>query len=609
VQLPDAREFLRKTPPFEHLGGSGLLRAAAALSAETFPAGAAVIEPWQTPEYLYLVVRGTVDEVGPEGRVCAYEAGAGFDTRGLITGRSEHRFVARVETTCYALPKPLFLALSRSSPAFHKFYQEALAAHLQALVGVQQQREAAALLLARLGEARLHPPVFAAAGATLGEAVRLMQEHQTSALLVRDGPRTGIFTERDVREKLVLMRLPESTPLGEAARFHLYTLDRDDLVFDALMLMTRHSVRHLVVTRGERIEGVYEQADLLHHLSDSSLGIASRADHAETIEQLADAANALPGMLASLSERGVKPRYIVRMVTDLNRRLLRRVYELVMPAAWRDAACLIVMGSEGRGEQLFRTDQDNGLILPDDRPCDGLAEAAGAFSSALDRLGYPPCPGKVMVSNPFWCKPLAEFRRTIQQWVREPDGDAFLNFAILGDAAAAAGDARLLSALKQSMFSTSVAEGAFLGHFAKAVVAFPTPLSMFNRFVVTRRPPHADGIDLKKGGLFPIVHGIRSLALEGRIGETNTVLRIQALSAAAMLSESFSADLIEAFDYLSMLRLRQQLADWRQGRPCDNFIWVDGLSKLERGLLRDSLKLVKDFKKFVSSHFQLELVT
>ena len=49
-------------------------------------------------------------------------------------------------------------------------------------------------------------------------------------------------------------------------------------------------------------------------------------------------------------------------MTDLNRKLFRRVYERLMPLAWQGDSCLIVMGSEGRGEQLLRTDQDNGII-------------------------------------------------------------------------------------------------------------------------------------------------------------------------------------------------------------------------------------------------------
>ena len=57
------------------------------------------------------------------------------------------------------------------------------------------------------------------------------------------------------------------------------------------------------------------------------------------------------------------------------------------------------MGSEGRNEQIIRTDQDNGLILRDGYPMDDVAAATAAFTAALVDFGYPPCPGGVMVSR------------------------------------------------------------------------------------------------------------------------------------------------------------------------------------------------------------------
>jgi signal-transduction protein with cAMP-binding, CBS, and nucleotidyltransferase domain len=49
--------------------------------------------------------------------------------------------------------------------------------------------------------------------------------------------------------------------------------------------------------------------------------------------------------------------------------------------------------------------------------------------------------------------------------------------------------------------------------FAKATVAFETPLGFFTNFVLEK---NRDELDIKKGGIFPIVHGVRSLALEYR---------------------------------------------------------------------------------------------
>ena len=116
-------------------------------------------------------------------------------------------------------------------------------------------------------------------------------------------------------------------------------------------------------------------------------------------------------LIRSLFDRGVKPRYIARIVTDLNRKLFRRVFERLTPPALRNDVCLIVMGSEGRGEQLLRTDQDNGLIFRDAPADDERAATAEPFTRTLIDLGYPPCPGNVMVTNAEWSKTLAGYRQ------------------------------------------------------------------------------------------------------------------------------------------------------------------------------------------------------
>ncbi len=214
-----------------------------------------------------------------------------------------------------------------------------------------------------------------------------------------------------------------------------------------------------------------------------------------------------------------------------------------------------------------------------------------------------------MVSNPEWGKSLDAYELDLRRWVSHPTGDAFLRLAILIDASAVAGDGGLLSDLKAHLLDLVKREEAFCGHFAKATLAFATPLGFFNRFLVEQGPNGTKGLDIKKGGIFPVVHGVRSLALEYRVSETNTISRIQALSGRGPFSEGFTADLIEAFDFMVMLRLREQFAALDRGESYGNFIDVDHLGSFERNLLRDSLKIVKQFKADVAYHFRLQLLT
>ncbi|HDZ8880293.1 TPA: cyclic nucleotide-binding/CBS domain-containing protein, partial [Aeromonas dhakensis] len=128
----------------------------------------------------------------------------------------------------------------------------------------------------------------------------------------------------------------------------------------------------------------------------------------------------------------------------------------------------------------------------------------------------------------------------------------------------------------------------------RPAVAFHAPLTLFGRL---ERAP--EGLDLKRGGLFPLVHGIRMLALEVAILETSTLGRIEALVAAERLSASFGADLAEAFRLFVRLRLRSQL---KEG---ESRVQVNDLSHGERDLLRQALHQVKKFQQWLTLHFRL----
>jgi len=607
--MTDKLSFLSTIPPFDRLDAKELNRVVGILSHESFNTGRVIINRWQGPGYLYILIKGLVEEQDADGSVAHYSSQDTFDARSLIEGRSAHRFIAVKACDCYRLPAQPFLALLREHKALHDYYYQDLARKLDALAALQQQREVASFMLARIGDGQLHEPVFVAPETSIREATATMKSSGSSALLVKHTAQVGIFTSRDVREKAVLAGMPESTPIGSIASYALITLDKDEFLFKALVVMTKHAIRHVVITQGDDIIGVLEQIDLLNYLSHHSYLTANQIDNAHSLEDLKQAGDSIPRVIKSLHDRGTKPRYIAKLVNDLNQRLFHRLYQQIAPQTERDTACLIVMGSEGRGEQLLRTDQDNALILHEDQHCRGLQQLTAEFTDALIKLGYPPCPGNVMVSNPFWAKSLQAYKTELFRWIHQPDEDAYMNLAIFYDARAVAGDKTLLDDLKTHFFHLLQDNQVTIQHFAKAVLAFETPLGWFNRFIVEKKGAHKGRLDIKKAGIFPIVHGIRSLALQSQITESNTINRIQILSSKGLLEERFTADLIEAFEFMSMLRLREQLSRWDQGDNWDNYVDPGRLNKLERGLLKDSFRVVKELKTFITHHFKLELVS
>ena len=144
-------------------------------------------------------------------------------------------------------------------------------------------------------------------------------------------------------------------------------------------------------------------------------------------------------------------------------------------------------------------------------------------------------------------------------------------------------------------------EPLLLANFARVADQFPSPIGLFNNLVTSREK--GDALDLKKGGIFPIVHGVRSLAIEHRLMETGTAERIERLAEVGALTPDFARELTEALRYLMTLRLDAELAR----ADSANLVKPAELTTMERDLLRDALQIVKKFRELLRRHFNLNM--
>ena len=261
------------------------------------------------------------------------------------------------------------------------------------------------------------------------------------------------------------------------------------------------------------------------------------------------------------------------------------------------------MGSEGRNEQIIKTDQDNALVVRNGIDVEQYKPYMNQIEEHLIEFGYPACEGNIMVSNPFWCKTVDEYKNEITKWMESPKTQNYMDLAIFLDSFAVAGDKELLINLKEDLFDKLYDKPVFMAYFAKATLTFDTPSTISSFITKTLY------IDIKKAAVFPIVQGIRSLALKEKIRETTTVKRIKILEDRKILEKNKAAELLEAFDVVNTLRLKAQLDDIQTGKKITNEIDAHALSKIERDLLKDSLKIIIEFKKFINHTFKVDKVS
>lgn len=194
----------------------------------------------------------------------------------------------------------------------------------------------------------------------------------------------------------------------------------------------------------------------------------------------------------------------------------------------------------------------------------------------------------------------------VRHWLFRPDAEGLMALAIFVDAHAVAGDASLLTKVRAEVDRLVSADDAWLGRFAAAIDSFPDPSGgWWNRLLqIGEQGSHT--LDLKKAGIFPIVHGARSLALRDHVQETTTAARLDALATLGRLPADMATDLVDSLHFLMGLKLKAGLNELDTHRPVSGAVRTDRLGTLERDLLKDALSVVKRFKELVRHQFHLE---
>ncbi len=573
-----------------------------------YPEGETILEMGSAPSHLFVIIKGFVTQYEGDEVITTYGPDDTFDGRGLVAGKTSSRFVAQEEVVCYQLARQAVTGLIADNATFGALLFSDLSNKLTALSQRQSQHELQSLTLSRVDEAFVRPAHFVEMDADVFSVVQVLQTQRTKSVLVKDRSTTperlGVFTASTLQRAILNGTPLEQQKVGDLANFDLIAIRPSDQVGDALALLQRHRVHRLVVKDGEQVHGVLEALDLFSFLSNHSHLITVQVEAAVDVEGLAQAASQITRMVTTLHRSGTRVSLIARLVQDLNARLFERAWQLIAPADLVDNSCLFVMGSEGRGEQLLKTDQDNGLILRDGySPPQNLDDICQHFSAALRDFGYPECPGHIMVSNPMWRKSAYEFGQMVQKWLLMPDATSLMNLAIFLDAHAVCGDAHLLQDAQQVLQRLATDNDAMLARFAASIDAFGDSQGWWNRLLGLN---DQQGLHLKKEGIFPLVHGVRSLALAEHLKETSTTARIDVLVAKGVITSALGTDLMQSLHFLMGLKLKAGLTEIETQREVSGLVEVGKLSTLERDLLKDALGVVKHFKALLRSRFKLD---
>jgi CBS domain-containing protein len=622
-------KFLQAYPPFDRMEHDALQFLVGHLKLAYYPKDALIVSPDSgVVRVFHILQRGKV-QARQAGEISLMEQslmtlgpGEGFPIGSVTAQRSSTNIYTAIgDVFCYELAADDFFALMQKSSVFNLFCTQYIASLLS-----QSRQQLQMQFSQRVAEQQtMNSPLASiikkeALSVTPDTPVRhvveMMAARSIGSMIVVDGDRQplGIFTQSDVLKRIVLPGVSLDVPISEVMSPAPHTLPLAANAYDAALAMAMHGVRHvLAVDDGGRLRGVISERDLFTLQRVGLRQIRQTIDSATTIEMLLQASHDVRQLSLNMLAQGVGAEQITQFISALNDTLTRRIIQLNLDNhdlfgidwAW------LSFGSEGRDEQTFSTDQDNGIvflctdIMDREQTQLRLLEFARDVNADLDKCGFPLCTGKIMASNPELCLTLEEWEEKFAGWVRTPEPKALLNATIFFDFRPLFGKFHLADRMRVSLHRLTRGNPLFLRMLAENALSVVPPLGRIRDFVTDVDPKNPGTIDLKKYGARLFIDSARVFAMAQDVMATNTVQRIKLVAPPMNISPDEASAVIDAFNFIQLLRLRHQHSEQTQGRRGDNLIRPEDLNEVERRILKEAFRQARRLQQRLKLDYQL----
>jgi len=610
-------DVLKATQPFDKLSEQAVAKLAAGASERAMTSGETVVELGKPTEYLKLVHAGEVEIRSATGKIFArLRPGQAFGVRALLgNGRASYRAVAIRDGNLILIPKDAFLSMREIHPDFDKLFEPIGGGRAEEPAQVASGQGKAAgidLMTMTTRDLMTSGPVTMPIDTTALSAAKRMRDYNISCLPIMDGDRlVGIVTDGDLRDRVLADGRESSVPIAEIMTANPVTVETDALAFDALVLMMQRNISHLPITEDSALAGILTHTNLVRAQSRSAVYMIGEIHRGSDIEGMAAIVRQIPDLLVSLIESGANAYKIGRIITSICDAVTHRLIAMAdqklgpapVPYVW--LAC----GSQGRQEQTGVSDQDNCLFFDDgyDEASHGayFTQFAKFVCDGLDKCGYVYCPGEMMAMTPKWRQPVRVWKTYYRSWIERPEPMAQMLASVMFDLRPIWGKAELFESVQAETLGVARKNSIFIAHMLSNSLTHTPPLGMFGNLAVIRTAENRNTIDMKHSGVVPIVDIARMYALMGGIPEVNTHERLEAGRDASVLSEKGARDLLAAFEFIAITRLRHQARQIRAGKKPDNFMLPEEISHLERSQLKDAFGVVKTIQSSLSSSRQI----
>ncbi|NPA15289.1 MAG: cyclic nucleotide-binding/CBS domain-containing protein [Deferribacteres bacterium] len=605
-------EFLKQIAPFSSLPEAEIKKICDFTKKADYRKGEFIFTAGdENLEALVVIEKGLVElnvKKGERQIIIGYRGEGEFVGEDVYFSKKPYSYNAYCveNTTVYIIPKEILDKVSDSYPVIYAHIAKLLTKRLELLSKeaeeITEAKRAPAFFKRKVGEAlKRKDVVFVEPETHVEDIARIMDEKDIEAVVVKDDGAVGIISEKDIVRRFIARKMGDTA--SRIMTPNPIKVGLQELCYKAAVNMVRNKIRHVLVEDNGRIVGMLEILDLLE---DETLmfinlfeGIASSKD----IDTLSRQASKVEGLVEFLLDTDFSAEEICEIITELNDEIFRRTIRLTMDEIGEAPVkfSFLVFGSHGRKEQTLKTDQDNAIIY------DGEGEEVESWMNLfsekvvenLVKVGFPRCPGDMMVSNPYWRGNLSQWKDRMYHLFLNPVPEKILRFSVFYDHRTIWGDLFFEDELRKIIYQGIKDHPGFLARFAKIAAERKPPIGLFGRFIVEKSGEHKNELDIKGRGCLPITECVKVLALLHRIDKTNTFERIRELKNKGVLSKELAEEALFSYDFLLKLRIRNHVRLYKEGAELHNYINPEHLSSVERKLLKESFAVIYKLQREV----------
>jgi CBS domain-containing protein len=629
--MEDIAGFLAAHPPFDAVDADELARVAAVTETESFPAGKTIFSQGTGPVGYLRVVRAGSVEIIHDGQVLdLLGPGELFGHASMLSGLpTGFETRAAEDTLCYRIPADVISPLL-ARPDFSRFIARSI---IGGRTGVGEGVPPADPVQRPVETLIRSLPLVCPADEPIREAAKRMTADRASAILVRSGGTLGIVTDYDLRSRVVAAGVSPDTPVSAIMSAPAYTVTAGSLVGDVLLDMLERGVHHVpVLSAAGRVLGVVDGGDLIAAEARGPFLLRRAIDLATSPADLAAASAGLDPMIIALHDARVAAEQVAAIRCVVLDALTRRLIELAVAEAGEPPAPFtwFALGSLARRETVPSSDVDSALAWQDSGDAraagDYVARVARAVDEGLRSCGLQPDEHGASASNPLFARPLSSWRAAARELSEDPtrekalillsvisDSRPLLGYgpgAAMGSGAGSAGMGAGATAMGGTGAGGTAAGGTGAGVsvadtlwqargrpdllrlLARFALQFRPPTGFLRDFVVEHSGERRGQLDIKHGGMIPIVDLARWAGMAAGVANCSTVGRLRAAEAAGTLDSPDARTLVEAFGFIFSLRLDHQVEQLRRGEAPDDFIDPKTLNPLARSYLREAFRAV-----------------